>query len=310
MAGRPSDDVAEAFAADTLRLTTLELALKYDRAVSTVGEWRKWCKYNGFKTGYGRVPGSLSDPYNKYMTFEGDAVVISDIEFPDHDVELMAMAMDVGRHLGIKRLIIAGDTFAMDTLSPWSPELPDRPTFVQSLKVGKRVLRTLLGVFDRIEIIMGNHDVRLNRVTNGELHLGMLLQELTPVQVSCYHFCYLDDILIAHPKNYSKIPLSVSRELADINRCRVIMGHTHHLCWGYSKGGYEVAESGCMRDPLRTEYKAMRKTRHPRWNPGFVFVLNGQIHLVPKDADLTYLLDPERHSALGDVKEEAKEEHG
>ena len=44
MAGRPPDDLAQQFAADTLTLTTHELAGKYEIAESTFRDWRLFCK--------------------------------------------------------------------------------------------------------------------------------------------------------------------------------------------------------------------------------------------------------------------------
>jgi len=54
LAGRPPDELARQFAADTFSLTTHELAGKYGIAESTVRDWRLFCKrYLELEVGYG-----------------------------------------------------------------------------------------------------------------------------------------------------------------------------------------------------------------------------------------------------------------
>jgi hypothetical protein len=55
LAGKPKKKIAPKFAADTLTMTTAELAKKYNIAESTVSDWRLYCKRHlDLDTGYGK----------------------------------------------------------------------------------------------------------------------------------------------------------------------------------------------------------------------------------------------------------------
>lgn len=55
MAGRPPDDLIEGFVEDTHYLNTAQLSDKYERAQSTIRDWKSWCNGNDFIVGHGRT---------------------------------------------------------------------------------------------------------------------------------------------------------------------------------------------------------------------------------------------------------------
>ena len=59
MAGRPTEEIADEFVQDTHSLNTHELAEKYERALSTIREWRLWARANGYIVGTGKSPNIL-----------------------------------------------------------------------------------------------------------------------------------------------------------------------------------------------------------------------------------------------------------
>ncbi len=63
-------------------------------------------------------------PYPKYdtpLTLEGDALILSDLEFPYHNAEFVNRCMELAEAWGIRQCILAGDVIHFDSLSGWEP---------------------------------------------------------------------------------------------------------------------------------------------------------------------------------------------
>ena len=283
MSGKPPSDIVDEFVKDTLTMPTKALAIKYNRAPGTIRDWRRYLKRNGYKVGYGLdEKQELDEPL--YVT--GDVVIVGDIEIPDHDPQIVELVLELGSILNIKTFILNGDLVALDEFSRWPQTRPSGDLY-SSLTAAKRVLTAFRAQFDTIYHCMGNHERRLPIATKGQVHIDMLLDE---VRSTRYSYLFLNgDWLVVHPDNYSKNPLTVSRDLAEIYHKNVVAGHTHHLAMGRDKSGlYWAVDGGCARDPNRTWYITSRITRHPRWNPGFVVILNNRPYLIDKNCDLEF----------------------
>lgn len=286
MAGKCPDKHRRQFIHDSYRLTTAQLARKYNRAQSTIREWRIGLLREGQDVGYG-FPASQTPTWEDYEELEGDAIIISDLEIPDHDAETLDLAASVARRFGIKTLIIAGDLLAHDHFSTfqaaWVP--PSRRSYQLEINDADRILEKTLEHFSRVVIITGNHDARLAHITKGYVTLEMLFRDKAGITVSWYRFCYITSggkrFLVTHPVNYSKRPLAVASDLSlqEDPRCGVISAHTHHLAVGWDvTGHYQIAESGCVRSIKRTQYKQSKKAKYPEWVNGFLMLRRGYVY--------------------------------
>ena len=73
MAGRPPDDLANQFAADTFTLTTHQLAVKYSIAESTVRDWRLHCRRKlELAVGYGAGRSTVEQPVITGVTADNE----------------------------------------------------------------------------------------------------------------------------------------------------------------------------------------------------------------------------------------------
>lgn len=239
------------------------------------------------------VPRSETPDYTKMiLRVHGDAVIIGDVEIPDHDAEMLENAMAIGEMFGIRQLIINGDFMASDGVSGHPPPpktIAPTPSLEADLDIAVAVLRALSRQFDRISLLEGNHEKRLNRFVEGNLTTSYLIKMACPgVQTTYFSQVELlsggKEWLVCHQKNYSKIPGSVPREIAEVQRKNVVCAHTHHLSESQTKCGTLMAiDGGYCRDEKRTMYKVQDVTRHPKWNPGFVVIRNGYHYLFSKD---------------------------
>jgi predicted phosphodiesterase len=232
-------------------------------------------------------PNSSTPDFCDYITIDADkAIILGDAEIPDHDATLFQLAYNLGSQFDIKTLIVNGDFLALDSFSSFARDTVHKLAFKEELEPAIKSLSIFLSQFSQIIWITGNHESRLSRKIEGHLNVGDFLTKFSDgIQFSEYSYMILTsggkEIMVGHPSNYSRVPLSVPREMAAVKHMNVICGHTHHLSLGYDRSGnYFIAESGCCRNPLKTRYKQLKMTTFPSWNPGFIMILNGSPFLI------------------------------
>lgn len=293
MAGKCPEGLEEQFIEDCPRLSVIELSEKYDRAPSTIREWRTGLYREGKLLWWPGIQVHDCRVYDDYIRVDGDAIVVSDLEIPYHDAELLGYAVSVGKLFKIKTLIIAGDLLANDAIGFFASRSEDtdestRFTVNDSLMAGRDVLKAFFKWFEHIIVIKGNHDQRNDQVR--ELGWFQMMKDnwgdLGNLEISFYKWCELDGQRIEHFGNYSGVPGSVARDRAAIEDCTVIGGHTHHFSWSWAKNGKHMAiDLGHCTRPETRYYKTVNGvTRHPKWVAGFWAYKDGYWFPFPKEA--------------------------
>jgi hypothetical protein len=229
--------------------------------------------------------------YKDYIVLESDnAIVCSDWEFPDTDVDMLVALLLVAQKNNIKTLVIAGDLDSgdLEAFNHWEQTLAtsSEMTFPEHFHLLHKILKAYAQWFTRIIIFTGNHDERIPKLTKGQLSLGFFFTYANPeIEFSCYRYMYLrtsrGSYLISHPRNYSGISLGLGQKLSNVNpgpygngeRVGVIVAHTHHGSTGFTQdGSREVIGLGCMRDPDKTKYKQLSDGTNNAWNQGFLMI--------------------------------------
>lgn len=231
------------------------------------------------------IPISQTPQYTlELLRIKGNALIVGDLEIPDHSAEVLELARAVGKKQGIKTLIINGDTVAADGLSnhPIGARSP-ATTAQEDVQLARKVITSLADWFSHIYVVSGNHCRRLRWGTRGEFTADFLLSDLPGVVTTPYSRMYLtsnkQEWLICHPKNYSKVPGALARDIAEIENVNVVAAHTHLLSFSITKDGrHSALDGGHCRDVTRTLYKVENTTRHPAWCAGFVVIRNGYGH--------------------------------
>jgi len=95
-----------------------------------------------------------------------NALVVGDVHVPCTDYEFSKLAMLVARKQNVKTLIVAGDTFNVDSFSKYQAVVP-APTWAQERDAARVLFAEWTDWFDDIYVIMGNHDRRIQKVTAG-----------------------------------------------------------------------------------------------------------------------------------------------
>lgn len=249
-------------------------------------------------------------------------------EVPDHDA---------GMRFGIRKVIFAGDLIATDQdalntwLSTWAED-GERSYFADLDELRKIIRRFQEWFTEGIYMIMGNHDLRIDKKTGGQVTLEMLLDD-TDMKFSRYSYMYIwiprlrEWVYVCHQFNYSKTSVRLAQDVWAVvtapdgydnetgeripgydewrhgknkQKCHVLVTHTHVAQDGFSPdGNWRTIGMGCMRDARRTKYKRARATKFPEWNPGFVMLRDGHFHVLTKHGtDWPMLLGDDYYAIL------------
>jgi hypothetical protein len=237
--------------------------------------------------------------YLDYPIISGDQVIISDIEMPDQFELILRLALYVGMARDIKNLIVAGDVVATDqtALNTWAKTwLLGDMTYEDAVE-GSLVwnLNELSRWFSRTVVIEGNHDIRIAKATQGELHLGMLLKYATKVEYSRYEYCYVEGprgiTRVIHPRNFAQDPITLGQQLYAVEqgprfdplnpfgthqKCHIVVAHCHRQQAAMSPDGvYEIHSLGTLRHPHKVQYAQKSAVKLRKWDTGFLVIQNG-----------------------------------
>jgi len=282
----PPEREAE-FIEDCERLTVASLSAKYERANSTIREWRIELFREGRLLWWPGIRLHAEEPeWEPSIVWEGDCMAVSDVEVPFHDPKTLGYLVAIAMKFHIKALVIAGDFLALDSESYWpTEEGMEERTLADDKWSGADVVGSLLEWFDTIIIVKGNHEQRGTK----KRELGLLEDlrrqwgELGDVELSLYKWCLVESggevFRLEHFGNYSKVPGSVARERALIENCHILGGHTHHCSWSVACNGQMLAiDLGhATREETRFYKTVNGTTRHPKWVKGFAMIRNGYV---------------------------------
>ena len=233
------------------------------------------------------LPKYETDIMSEVRVKGGDGLLSSDWHVPLTDPRIVvASVREARRRKATDWLVGAGDIFNFDVLSDYLPKQSDH-SLNDEIRIARKMLKMLLGVFDHVYITMGNHDIRLQKrlgytlkfEDSMELVFAGLGSALDRVTFTGRDYVIVESdegpYRVAHTRDYRKGQLSVASEVADIHRCHTFVGHAHHHAIGHSKSGYRIGDLGGWFNSDKTSYLKRWTSTHPRWQPGDFILKNG-----------------------------------
>lgn len=228
----------------------------------------------------GRKKEKLKAPPKKPKGKRETILVLPDLHVPFHDTSLLADV--IARFSGkVSRVIAIGDISDSYSFSTYLKY--ERVSFAEEWGQVTAVMATLSEAFPSIEIIVGNHDARLEKrlrtnlspdmidavqyMTGGTLcPLTALTKQFDNVSIARHEvpnskhtvdwFTTIGDAWLGHPEKFSKTPGSALRSVEDwlldnevtlgLDRYRlIVLGHTHQLaCLPWRAS--MLVECGCL----------------------------------------------------------------
>lgn len=216
------------------------------------------------------------------LHLSGDFIVAGDWHIPLTDWGFAQNVTRLADKTGIRRLIINGDFFNMDSFSRYESILPP-VTWAQERDAARVMLLDLLETFTEIYTLAGNHERRLTKWAAGNLEeadiYGMVAQNPKIIN-SPFGYCTVDchgvPWRITHPTNYGKNQLTVLSDIANKFQTNVIGGHQHHnaIGWDVYKR-FVCVDMGMLADEKKFAYVQMDDNRMANMVKGFVILRLG-----------------------------------
>jgi hypothetical protein len=223
-----------------------------------------------------------------------DLLVMADIEAPLHDAEWCSDVVALAKHWNIKQFLSAGDLLHFKALSGFFKRflMEDEPVVevTDEIDAAGDFIGVLLGIFDEVHCILGNHENRLTRSLGVNVRTRILqyllgYKDEERLKIYPYYFAKIetgvslndmgDKWYISHPSSTSVIPTRVTARIADIEQGHYVAAHGHD--WGQttSAAGYYAAAVGICSDPFRLDYAATRHNTRPKMQQGALIIRNG-----------------------------------
>ena len=233
---------------------------------------------------FGRDPRFLIERSFNPMTIKNGAIAVAaDWHVPFYDRNLAAELIITCEEYGIEELAIPGDLWDCDNYSRFV-HLGWRECFRAEIDEVRKVMLVLLEHFDHIYCCRGNHEKRWIDGNFGMMGMRELftLLELPSKSYSVTLDDNMDLVsggkkwLLAHPRNFRQMPLSVARVLANKYHMNICTAHGHQWEQGISTGGhYDLIDAGGMFNPYALEYLRQTNT-YPAVQGGFYLIIDGK----------------------------------
>lgn len=229
---------------------------------------------------------------------DGKLLIVSDIQAPTYDVDWVHLVSPTAQALGIKTLILAGDTINADFHST-HPKMFPQPSAQQELSSARALIEEWLRWFDRIIMLPGNHEDRFLKANAGELGMRELVSLITTsdrVEWSHYDRLFLNSEMgrwvITHNTDYSRTQLLVANKLANKFHCHALVGHQHHAAMGWDEWGrYMLVDNGGLFMPREMAYVNMRTNARAVMKRGFSSLIQGRPTLYCEWTDWNTIFD-------------------
>lgn len=229
-------------------------------------------------------------------------IVVTDLHIPWHDPAVVLDLCEVAALLKIKTLIVGGDLIHADTISKYLGVGKSVPV-TKELEACGRVLAALETIFERIVIIPGNHDQRVERTLSAlretkqgrqafemvasllgaqdmddaeDVSLRYLRHFLGSAKVTWHPLPDLllnDTWLIQHPGTVSRIAPQTERAMVRKFRKSIIQGHSHLWGVGFDESATDVAfNCGHAADDKKWRYQREKITTFPASVKGYAVI--------------------------------------
>lgn len=224
--------------------------------------------------------------YTETPVITDNCIVVGDIHIPTTFWELADKVSVVADECleSPKTLIIAGDFINADAISTY-PHTVAPVSLEVEFNIARSILSDWSEVFDKIILIMGNHEMRIFKQLYGSIGQTEIkslfttgIEDIVEVYNAGQVIVNHDDILwrVTHQAAYSKIKGRVANVLAQKHQMNIISHHEHHLLQSRDDfDNYTIINNGGLHDHEKMAYVSQIDNTRPIMNNGFVMLREG-----------------------------------
>jgi predicted phosphodiesterase len=229
----------------------------------------------------------IEEVYTPLSITDNNVLVAPDWHGTRHDKQLKNLLYKIAEEEGVKTLVIPGDFFDCDAYSTFI-RFNHEISFKTELRNAAKILAELVSRFKNVYFTRGNHEKRWMSLNQGMMGMEELF---ACTGIAKGYKVTLDDHLIlksgaetwrvCHPKEFSRTPGKVPRELAKKYQMNIFGAHGHRMGWWMDDTGrFQCVEGGGLFNKDKIEY--LRDTScYSETNPGFWLIRDGWCHPFP-----------------------------
>lgn len=215
--------------------------------------------------------------------------MLSDIHAPLHSARWITHALTCGKLLGCTTVIVNGDFIDANEISRHIGGYYRRKSeLADGFKAGESLLDIFSQEFNNVVFLNGNHcGERLIKIFRGELEMQRLWKMFgchDNVKVAARSFVEVNsDIVIGHPRSYSRIRGNIPQKIAQKWQKSVALGHGHHTAMTVTLDGrFQAVDIPCLADLDHFEYTTFEINDMPQPMNGFMVIFGNKMHVFDK----------------------------
>lgn len=209
--------------------------------------------------------------------------IFSDVHCPMQSPEWVAQGLRCAEKLGSRHLILNGDFLDMNQISRHAGSYYRRKSELEDdFKAAEGLIDIFCERFDHVYFLVGNHSARIMQRMGGELTMQRMAKMMGSHQnfhVTSRSFVKVNkDVLVIHPRQYSRTRSHMAQKIAQRWRKHVLLGHLHHSATAMSPDAqWQAVEVGCMADVELFDYVRNEVNDMPDPVQGFAMIFGEKI---------------------------------
>lgn len=215
-------------------------------------------------------------------------MVFSDIHARRHSSEWINQGMRAAEKFKSRILVINGDFINADSIGKYVGGHYRRHEILEDdFAAGEILLKVFAKFFQRVIFLSGNHDTdRMMKSLRGEVKAQRwwkMFGEYDNVTVTERSWVKVNDVIVGHPRSYSRIRGNLAQKYAQKAQASVLIGHEHHSAISVSPcGKFQAASVGCMAELHDFEYTNFSLNDMPEPMNGFATIFYDRISIFDK----------------------------
>lgn len=227
------------------------------------------------------------EPVIKIVSGE-PVLILSDVHAPIHSAAWLFHAIRCAKAKGVRFVIINGDLIDANQISKYIGSYYRRGAQLENdFDAAEAILKILCTEFEKVYLLMGNHDMRLIKQFGGEVSVGKVFRMLghfDNLVITARSFVDVNEtVRVVHPRQYSKIRGALAQRLANRWGKSIVDGHEHHSAMSSSHDGrFQACAVACIADINNQDYVRNECTDFVEPMNGFAIIFGEYIHCFDK----------------------------
>jgi len=193
--------------------------------------------------------------YSESIQVNEPTLILTDTHLPYADYEWIGRTLRVAKRLKVKDVVLGGDVVDGNAYSRWGNNGKEGLEHERRAWYDELHPQLSKSGIKHNYWILGNHEDRFARAVDYRTDTGDLIRamfEMKNTTISDYHWCYVYDVYVCHPKGAGE---KEHLKIAEQVNTHVVCGHSHHWYMSQTNSGKHMAfQIGWCGDENKLRY--------------------------------------------------------